>query len=135
MTSERNNTLLRLHYFKVNPEECQMCHATDDVEIHHIIPLAEGGTNDFENLMALCHKCHRQVHAKNHSALTKLGIARARAGKQCSAQYIHKIDLLEAIATRLDDGQCLTAVDVIDIILDSPIRWMRDKRSEKCAVK
>ena len=33
-------------------------------EIHHIKPLAEGGTNDCRNLIALCKSCHSQIHAK-----------------------------------------------------------------------
>ena len=33
-------------------------------EIHHIKPLAEGGTHDSCNLIALCKSCHSQIHAK-----------------------------------------------------------------------
>ena len=31
-------------------------------EVHHIIPLAEGGTNDESNLMSLCRSCHEKIH-------------------------------------------------------------------------
>jgi 5-methylcytosine-specific restriction protein A len=27
-------------------------------EVHHILPLAKGGTHDWDNLQALCHSCH-----------------------------------------------------------------------------
>lgn len=30
--------------------------------VHHIIPLAAGGTNDEDNLVALCASCHNKVH-------------------------------------------------------------------------
>jgi len=30
-------------------------------EVHHIVPLDEGGTNEFENLMSLCRKCHARM--------------------------------------------------------------------------
>lgn len=33
-------------------------------EIHHKIPLAEGGSHDRSNLIALCKSCHSQIHAK-----------------------------------------------------------------------
>lgn len=33
-------------------------------EIHHKLPLAEGGTHDRSNLIALCKSCHSQKHAK-----------------------------------------------------------------------
>ena len=32
------------------------------LEIHHIKPRCEGGTNEKENLVALCVVCHRSVH-------------------------------------------------------------------------
>ena len=33
------------------------------LEIHHIIPLAEGGPDIIENVTALCPNCHRKMHA------------------------------------------------------------------------
>lgn len=32
------------------------------VEVDHIVPLAAGGTYDFENLRGLCVPCHRAQH-------------------------------------------------------------------------
>lgn len=31
-------------------------------EVHHIIPVSRGGTNDEENLMSLCKSCHTKIH-------------------------------------------------------------------------
>ena len=31
--------------------------------VHHIKPLEEGGTNDFDNLKSLCQTCHSRIHA------------------------------------------------------------------------
>ena len=33
-------------------------------EVHHKKPLAEGGTHDWNNLIALCKVCHARIHAK-----------------------------------------------------------------------
>jgi 5-methylcytosine-specific restriction protein A len=46
---------------------CQSCEAhgkyTPALEVHHVVPLSQGGT-DFEgNLQALCKVCHSQHHA------------------------------------------------------------------------
>lgn len=38
----------------------QLVPATD---VDHIVPLKEGGTNDFENLQSLCHECHSRKTA------------------------------------------------------------------------
>ena len=33
-------------------------------EVHHITPVAAGGTNDLENLVLLCGACHAKRHGK-----------------------------------------------------------------------
>ncbi len=47
---------------------CEQCKSegryTLATEIHHIKPLAEGGTNDLDNLMSLCRSCHAKIHAR-----------------------------------------------------------------------
>lgn len=43
------------------------CHAkaTDTIiDVHHIIPRSDGGSDDPDNLMHLCRKHHRQVHSE-----------------------------------------------------------------------
>ena len=34
-------------------------------EIHHKLPLSQGGTHDRDNLIALCKSCHAGIHARN----------------------------------------------------------------------
>lgn len=41
---------------------CVLCLATDALEVHHIIEIAEGGTNAQDNRMTLCQACHALVH-------------------------------------------------------------------------
>lgn len=33
-------------------------------EVHHKLPLAEGGTHDRNNLISLCKSCHAKIHAE-----------------------------------------------------------------------
>ena len=33
-------------------------------EVHHIVPLSQGGTHDEINLMALCTSCHSEITAR-----------------------------------------------------------------------
>jgi len=39
---------------------CCVCHKNKGlkIEVHHIVPEADGGTNDFDNAMPLCFDCH-----------------------------------------------------------------------------
>ena len=32
------------------------------MEVHHVIPLSEGGANDGGNLLSLCRDCHIRAH-------------------------------------------------------------------------
>lgn len=47
---------------------CQDCGAKENSdrihphEVHHIVPIYRGGTNQLENLITLCHECHRIRH-------------------------------------------------------------------------
>ena len=37
----------------------------EEIETHHIVPVAEGGQDDIENLQHLQRACHKQVHSKS----------------------------------------------------------------------
>ena len=41
---------------------CQRCGGAGRLEIHHVIELVHGGTNDLDNLSALCRLCHIDKH-------------------------------------------------------------------------
>ncbi|PYU24716.1 MAG: hypothetical protein DMG30_07945 [Acidobacteria bacterium] len=50
---------------------CQTCGSRIGLEVHHIEPRSQLGPDAEENLLTLCHKCHREVHmsksARAHS--------------------------------------------------------------------
>jgi len=52
---------IALEKLQENPK-CQRCGVTHDLEVHHVRPLASGGSNELSNLMVLCHPCHRAQH-------------------------------------------------------------------------
>jgi len=58
---------IRNNFLKINPF-CKECYKNNKLtpanEVHHIIPVYEGGTNDYENLMALCKSCHSKITRK-----------------------------------------------------------------------
>lgn len=45
--------------------KCQKCGSSDRLDVHHILPLTRGGTNNTLNLIVLCHACHLKRHSKN----------------------------------------------------------------------
>lgn len=44
---------------------CARCGAMAQLEIHHVTPLSEGGTNAITNLQVLCRNCHIEHHRGN----------------------------------------------------------------------
>ena len=55
---------IRDRYIAAHPL-CEQCEAAGRIiparEVHHIVPLSEGGTHAEENLMALCTSCHSGI--------------------------------------------------------------------------
>jgi hypothetical protein len=45
-------------------EKCEDegCGETKDLDIHHILPISKGGSHSLDNLICLCHSCHRDRH-------------------------------------------------------------------------
>ena len=41
---------------------CQICGSTDHAEGHHIIDYQYGGPGTKDNIVTLCHECHKKVH-------------------------------------------------------------------------
>lgn len=64
---------------------CAVCGAPA-TEVHHLVPVAQGGMNDRANLVALCHACHARItveqqrHARHAQRVQRVGGAKSSAG-------------------------------------------------------
>ena len=62
---------IRARYIQAHPL-CEQCQSegrlTPAEEVHHILPLADGGTHDVRNLMALCKSCHSRITIGSNNA-------------------------------------------------------------------
>jgi len=59
---------IRARFLSQHPlcEQCEKAgRLTPAEEVHHILPLADGGTNEESNLMALCKSCHSKITVEN----------------------------------------------------------------------
>ncbi len=87
-----------------NYKKCVNCGSNLEIQLHHIIPLSLGGTNNISNIVALCGKCHGKIHGMNynmHSELTKRGIREARKnGKQIGGVKGKKMTTKKSIKTK-----------------------------------
>jgi 5-methylcytosine-specific restriction endonuclease McrA len=56
---------VRRYVLERDGHQCQSCGQTSrrrSLQIDHIIPLAQGGTNDISNLQTLCQACNAHKH-------------------------------------------------------------------------
>lgn len=53
------------------------CHECENyaTELHHIIAIEDGGTDDIENLMPLCKECHKEYTSEQTVERNKMGVA------------------------------------------------------------
>ena len=51
--------------------QCVNCGSEDNVQYHHIVPVALGGTNRVTNIVPLCYSCHRAAHNGQHMSKYK----------------------------------------------------------------
>lgn len=65
---------IRTRYVKAHPY-CELCFKDGRMtlveEVHHKVPLSQGGTHDEKNLISLCQSCHAHIHAKDGSQRQK----------------------------------------------------------------
>lgn len=47
-------------------KECANCGSNTDIDYHHIVPLALGGTNRISNIAPLCYSCHQKAHGSEN---------------------------------------------------------------------
>lgn len=47
-------------------DSCINCGSKENVEFHHVVPIALGGTNTVRNVVPLCHVCHLAAHRGRH---------------------------------------------------------------------
>ena len=57
-------------------------------EVDHLVPLFDGGSNDYTNLQALCVKCHKTKSMRERGCAPETAVlATHRRCKRCSVVY------------------------------------------------
>ena len=58
--------------YKADKPYCEVC-GEPMKDVHHIIPVKDGGTNDEDNLICLCRSCHQKAHkSKSYDKIIKI---------------------------------------------------------------
>ena len=54
-----------VEYFDIGEQDlilCESCHSAYATQVHHLTFRSQGGKDEIENLMGLCHICHERAH-------------------------------------------------------------------------
>lgn len=97
---------------------CCNCGVIADLQIHHIVPLAVGGTNNLTNLSLVCEDCHRKVHGKGtlNKKLQREGITEAKKkGKHLGRPVMELPAEWDRLYKDWKDGK-MTAVAFMDAV-------------------
>ena len=105
---------------------CELCGDQRNLEVHHIIPVCCGGSDNIDNLIVVCGCCHAKLTPKRE--LTKVGIDKVRV-----ADVLHRMSYrFYELAGQLmfsEDSNELTGYDwpdVFDVLIGEFID--REKR-------
>ena len=64
---------------------CRCCNRSDTLTPHHIVFQSQGGTDDLDNLVTLCLKCHDDVHGGRIGLRYTIG-----NGVISQVEFVHK---------------------------------------------
>ncbi|MCB8924054.1 MAG: HNH endonuclease [Ardenticatenaceae bacterium] len=54
---------IRLLALRRDQYTCQHCQTKNvDLQVHHVVPVKQGGQEQLDNLITLCHSCHHKIH-------------------------------------------------------------------------
>lgn len=119
---------------------CQDCGSNENLEIHHILPVSQGGKNVLNNLKTVCEKCHvlnyKDVHyVKDKTKLipieerekTRHGIDRTK-----KSQVIVSIpnELLDRIETFWHAAHIKNRTEAIRVLIERGLDEHEKEQSE-----
>ena len=131
--SNRNN--IPIEWKRKLGNTCCNCGNTEDIQYHHIVPLAAGGNHILSNLVCICGVCHTKIHgnkrAENWKELQLAGIKKAKEnGIHFGKQPADYESIMASIAKHLTvfEGGDLTEDEIIELNNIKPTTFHKIRR-------
>lgn len=71
--------------------QCSICLERAPLDLHHLIPRSEGGSNDEENLIVLCGNCHDRYHRQKAYTVNQLRMYKEKMESAVHLPEIHAV--------------------------------------------
>ena len=117
--------------------KCCNCGSEEDLQYHHIMPIAIGGKDINSNMCCLCYDCHYKLHHNgedkkvvNYGELIKNGQARAKEQGKSIGRKPNKVKLTLLDGTIIIDTTTNIA-NKINVNLRTLQYWLKNGISEK----
>lgn len=120
--------------------ECLICGSKENLEIHHIVPISKGGTNEIENLAILCRKCNREIRntilpiIEEQFKILQFGGDGTRENLQPNEGLTVKIsgDTLQQVMTVRGDREKVTGriTPIAELVREAIRFWYKRKEKE-----
>lgn len=82
--------------------ECANCGSEENIHIHHIVPLSQGGGNRESNLVFLCAECHKKAHAYVNNRVKESGdYPSVKEHKTCKISVLERVKKIKRMAKEL----------------------------------
>lgn len=114
---------------------CCNCGNTEDIQYHHIVPIAMGGNHILSNLVCICGTCHTKIHgykrAENWKELQLAGIQKAKEnGVHFGKQPANYESVMASIAKHLTvfEGGDLTEKEIEEMNNIKPTTFHKIKK-------
>lgn len=94
---------------------CNYCHRATFDEVHHIIPVEKGGSNEYDNLIPLCGSCHSKIHKTAYSP------AKLRDAKEkwvCECRDVIARIVADAGSTTERVSRLVDSFDAVDNVVE-----------------
>jgi len=80
---------LRAEILLMDNKTCQACGSKESIVVHHVNPVSNGGVDELCNLLAVCMRCEKAIHADE---------LRMPSGPRSSKAAIFNVALLRELA-------------------------------------
>ena len=77
LTPKKKKKLMEMH-----GNRCINCGSPDNIEWHHVVPLALGGNDNLSNMVPLCYECHKAVTTQQPLIIASCGRQVNRGGRK-----------------------------------------------------
>lgn len=109
--------------------QCQHCHGKhkdSKLEVHHIIFRSQGGSDEAENLITLCHTCHKSLHGGEY--VLKFSGKRKRQLKHATQMNCINKQLLEIYPEAIETFGYVTKANRLALNID------KDHHLDACTI-